>query len=113
MSSNSQETLSGPAVDTSQLPKAIAASARLVDATLDAVLPQPAGRQARVQEAMRYAIMAGGKRLRPFLVLHSARLFGVDDSRSLRVGAAIEGLHTYSLVPDDLPCVDQRNLSPR
>jgi len=96
--------------DTSGLPKAIAASARLVDATLDGVLPQPAGRQSRVQEAMRYAITAGGKRLRPFLVLHSARLFGVDDSRSLRVGAAIEALHTYSLVHDDLPCMDDDDL---
>ncbi len=65
-----------------QLPKAIAASARLVDAALDAVLPSPAGPQARVQEAMRYAIQAGGKRLRPFLVLHSARLFGVPDARA-------------------------------
>jgi len=111
MSSNSQEVpLKTPAPDTSQLPQAIAASARLVDAMLDAVLPQPAGRQARVQEAMRYAIMAGGKRLRPFLVLHSARLFGVDDSRSLRVGAAIEALHTYSLVHDDLPCMDDDDL---
>jgi farnesyl diphosphate synthase len=93
-----------------QLNGAIAASARLVDSALDAVLPRPEGRQARVQEAMRYAIMAGGKRLRPFLVLHSARLFGVDDSRSLRVGAAIEALHTYSLVHDDLPCMDDDDL---
>jgi len=93
-----------------ELPKAIAASARLVDSALDAVLPAPAGRQARVQEAMRYAVQAGGKRLRPFLVLYSARLFGVDDSRSLRVGAAIEALHTYSLVHDDLPCMDDDDL---
>jgi len=92
------------------LPKAISESAKLVDSTLDAVLPQPAGRQARVQEAMRYAVMGGGKRLRPFLVLHSARLFGVDDARSLRVGAAIECLHTYSLVHDDLPCMDDDDL---
>jgi farnesyl diphosphate synthase len=96
--------------DTSLLPRAIAASAKAVDATLDGVLPRPAGRQARVQEAMRYAITAGGKRLRPFLVLHSARLFGVDDTRSLRVGAAIEALHTYSLVHDDLPCMDDDDL---
>src|SRR6201999_3520066 len=53
---------------------------------------------------------AGGKRLRPFLVLHSARLFGVDDARSLRVGGAIEVLHTYSLVHDDLPCMDDDDL---
>jgi farnesyl diphosphate synthase len=113
MSSNSHEAVKTPvgrAVDTSQLPAAIAASAKLVDSALDAVLPLPEGRQARVQEAMRYAIMAGGKRLRPFLVLHSARLFGVDDSRSLRVGAAIEALHTYSLVHDDLPCMDDDDL---
>jgi farnesyl diphosphate synthase len=97
-------------VDSSLLPATIAASAKLVDATLDAVLPKPQGRQARVQEAMRYAIMAGGKRLRPFLVLHSARLFGVQDQRSLRVGAAIEALHTYSLVHDDLPCMDDDDL---
>ena len=59
---------------------------------------------------MRYATFAGGKRLRPFLVLHSARLFGVDDAHSLRVGAAIEVLHTYSLVHDDLPCMDDDDL---
>ena len=106
----SNNSLDLPAIDTKALPKTIAASAKLVDAALDAVLPLPTGRQARVQEAMRYAIMAGGKRLRPFLVLHSARLFGVDDSRSLRVGAAIESLHTYSLVHDDLPCMDDDDL---
>ena len=99
-----------PATSHANLTGAIAATAKLVDSTLDAVLPQPAGRHARVQEAMRYAVMAGGKRLRPFLVLHSARLFGVDDSRSLRVGAAIEALHTYSLVHDDLPCMDDDDL---
>ena len=75
-----------------------------------AVLPRPHGAQARVQEAMRYATFAGGKRLRPFLVLHSARLFGVDDAAALRVGAAIEALHTYSLVHDDLPCMDDDDL---
>jgi farnesyl diphosphate synthase len=92
------------------LPRAIAASAAAVDAMLETVLPRPHGPQARVQEAMRYATFAGGKRLRPFLVLHSARLFGVDDSCSLRVGAAIEALHTYSLVHDDLPCMDDDDL---
>jgi farnesyl diphosphate synthase len=92
------------------LSAAIAASARLVDATLDGVLPKPEGPGARLTEAMRYATFAGGKRLRPFLVLHSARLFGVADSRALRVGAAIEALHTYSLVHDDLPCMDDDDL---
>jgi farnesyl diphosphate synthase len=96
--------------DAGALKAAIAESAGLVDAALDALLPVPAGRQARVQEAMRYAIQAGGKRLRPFLVLQSARLFGVPDARALRVGAAIESLHTYSLVHDDLPCMDDDDL---
>ena len=92
------------------LAHAIAASAAAVDSVLEAVLPQPHGPQGRVQEAMRYATFAGGKRLRPFLVLHAARLFGVDDARSLRVGSALEVLHTYSLVHDDLPCMDDDDL---
>src|ERR1700759_792280 len=93
-----------------RLPKAIEESARAVDAVLEQVLPRPEGPQGRVQEAMRYATFAGGKRLRPFLVLHSARLFGVDDGKALRVGSAIEVLHTYSLVHDDLPCMDDDDL---
>jgi farnesyl diphosphate synthase len=101
------EPTPGPA---GALPRAIAASAKAVDATLEAVLPHPHGPQGRVQEAMRYATFAGGKRLRPFLVLHSARLFGIDDAHSLRVGSAIEVLHTYSLVHDDLPCMDDDDL---
>lgn len=96
--------------DAAALKAAIAESAGLVDAALDALLPVPKGRQGRVQEAMRYAIQAGGKRLRPFLVLQSARLFGVPDPRALRVAAAIESLHTYSLVHDDLPCMDDDDL---
>src|SRR5665213_1241012 len=92
------------------LPRAIAASAAAVDSVLETVLPKSHGPQGRVQEAMRYATFAGGKRLRPFLVLHSARLFGVDDAHSLRVGSAIEVLHTYSLVHDDLPCMDDDDL---
>jgi farnesyl diphosphate synthase len=100
----------GSDVDPGLLPAAIAAGEKMVDSVLAALLPQPAGRQARVQEAMRYAVMGGGKRLRPFLVLHSARLFGVPDERALRVGAAIECLHTYSLVHDDLPCMDDDDL---
>ena len=101
------DSASGHAAD---LPKAIAASAKAVDGVLEQVLPQPHGPQGRVQEAMRYATFAGGKRLRPFLVLHSARLFGVDDSQALRVGSALEALHTYSLVHDDLPCMDDDGL---
>src|SRR5579862_5432629 len=96
--------------DKAALPRAIAASAAAVDSVLETVLPKPHGPQGRVQEAMRYATFAGGKRLRPFLVLHSARLFGVEGALSLRVGSAIEVLHTYSLVHDDLPCMDDDDL---
>src|SRR6476661_3282416 len=84
----------------------MAASAKAVETTLEQILPKPHGLHARIHEAMRYATFAGGKRLRPFLVLHSARMFGVDQDRAARAAAAIEVLHTYSLVHDDLPCMD-------
>jgi farnesyl diphosphate synthase len=92
------------------LPQALAAAARRVDDALEKLLPKPQGLHARVQEAMRYATFAGGKRLRPFLVLNAARLFSVDPERAVRVAAAIEVLHTYSLVHDDLPCMDDDDL---
>src|SRR5258705_13596090 len=110
--SGAVKTPPGRAGDTAQhdqLNGAIAASAKLVDSALEAVLPVPAGRQARVQEAMRYAIMAGGKRLRPFLVLHSARLFGGGDSRAPRGGAGIGALHTSSPGHDDLPRMENEH----
>jgi farnesyl diphosphate synthase len=81
-----------------------------VEAVLEHVLPKPAGRHARVQEAMRYAIFAGGKRLRPFMTLQFAALFGAPDLGAGRTAAAIEALHTYSLVHDDLPCMDDDDL---
>ncbi len=89
---------------------ALTQAAKSVDGVLDQLLPRPHGPQGRVQEAMRYAVLAGGKRLRPFLVLQSARLFAVPPERALRVGAAIEAVHTYSLVHDDLPCMDDDDL---
>jgi farnesyl diphosphate synthase len=89
---------------------AMTRSAKAVEAVLDEILPKPHGLHARIHDAMRYATFAGGKRLRPFLVVHSARLFGVDEARALRAAAAIEVLHTYSLVHDDLPCMDDDDL---
>ena len=86
------------------------AAAKAVEQALEALLPQPHGRHARVHEAMRYAVFAGGKRLRPFLTLSCARLFDVPEARALRAAAAIEVLHTYSLVHDDLPCMDDDDL---
>ena len=77
-----------------------------VEATLDALLPPSTGEEARVVEAMRYATLGGGKRLRAFLVCESAALFDIDPSAARRVAAAIECMHAYSLVHDDLPCMD-------
>ncbi len=94
----------------SRFEAALGRSAQAVDAALDRLLPQPEGLHARIHEAMRYAVFAGGKRLRPFLVLHSAGLFGVPDEQAVRTAAAIEALHTYSLVHDDLPCMDDDDL---
>ncbi|TWT00734.1 polyprenyl synthetase family protein [Reyranella sp. CPCC 100927] len=85
-------------------------AAAAVAAALERLLPAPDGLHARVHEAMRYAVFAGGKRLRPFLVLQSARLFAVEREHAVRVAAAIEALHTYSLVHDDLPCMDDDDL---
>jgi farnesyl diphosphate synthase len=96
--------------DFSGLPAALQVAGEQVDAALETLLPTAAGLQARVQEAMRYAIFAGGKRLRPFLVLQSAGLFGLTPEQVLRAAAAIEAVHTYSLVHDDLPCMDDDDL---
>jgi farnesyl diphosphate synthase len=84
----------------------MAAVAEEVEATLDRVLPRVHGPAARLHEAMRYATLGGGKRLRPFLAVASADLFEVPRQRSVRVGAAIELIHGYSLVHDDLPAMD-------
>ena len=92
------------------LRRAMADMAQVVDGLLDRLLPQPHGLHERVHQAMRYAVFAGGKRLRPFLVLRSAALFGIDPAYALRVAAAVEVLHTYSLVHDDLPCMDDDDL---
>jgi farnesyl diphosphate synthase len=73
-------------------------------------LPGERVRPARVLEAMRYASLGGGKRLRPFLVAESAALFRVPRRNSLMVGAALECVHCYSLVHDDLPAMDNDDL---
>jgi farnesyl diphosphate synthase len=64
----------------------------------------------RLREAMEYAVLGGGKRLRPFLVLECAALFDVPPSQALRAGAALECIHCYSLVHDDLPAMDDDDL---
>lgn len=77
-----------------------------METVLDELLPVPAGAQSIIMKAMRYAALGGGKRLRPFLVIETARLFGFEEKPVWETAAALECLHVYSLVHDDLPCMD-------
>lgn len=81
-----------------------------MNAALDQLLPRVQGPEARLLEAMRYAALGAGKRLRPFLTLEAGAMFDADESALLRTAAAIECIHTYSLVHDDLPCMDDDDL---
>jgi farnesyl diphosphate synthase len=90
--------------------EALRRSAQAVDAKLDALLPRGDGPEARLFEAMRYATLNGGKRFRPFLALETARLFDVRQDSALRVAAAIECVHSYSLAHDDLPAMDDDDM---
>jgi len=76
----------------------------------DDVLPDEIARPKRLMDAMRYSSLAGGKRLRPFLAVESAAVFGVPRSAALLVGAALECIHCYSLIHDDLPAMDNSDL---
>jgi farnesyl diphosphate synthase len=87
---------------------ALATVAKSVDDLLDRLIPALPNN--RLRDAMRYAVLGQGKRLRPFLVVVSARLFDVPELQALRVGAALEALHCYSLVHDDLPAMDDDDL---
>ena len=76
----------------------------------DALLPDEIARPKRLMDAMRYSSLGGGKRLRPFLVVESSAVFGVDRNAALLVGAALECIHCYSLIHDDLPAMDNSDL---
>ncbi len=92
------------------LTQAMEDTAADVELLLDRLLPMPEGPEGRVAEAMRYATLGGGKRFRPYLACEAAKLFTVSEDRALRTAAAIECVHTYSLVHDDLPCMDDDDL---
>ncbi len=89
---------------------ALSEAASFLEATLDALLPKPNGPEDRLVEAMRYAALGSGRRWRAFLVLQSGRLFGVDRRASGRVAAAVECLHAYARVHDDLPAIDDAQM---
>ena len=92
------------------LSDALADSAAQVEKFLDQLLVVEDATEHRLHEAMRYATLEGGKRLRPFLVMQSASLFGVGERSALRTGSALELIHCYSLVHDDLPAMDDDDL---
>ena len=81
-----------------------------IDRAFDALLPVPDDARARLYEAMRYAAIGGGKRIRPLLVIAACDLFKVDRARSMRVALAVECIHVYSLIHDDLPSMDDDDL---
>jgi farnesyl diphosphate synthase len=89
---------------------ALADTAAQVEKFLDQLLAVEDATEHRLHEAIRYATLDGGKRLRPFLVMQSANLFGVGERSALRTGAALELIHCYSLVHDDLPAMDDDDL---
>lgn len=96
--------------DHSLLKDGLAQVQREVDSVFDALLPVPQDTRARLVEAMRYAAIGGGKRVRPLLLVSTAELFGVDRDRALRAACAVEAIHVYSLIHDDLPCMDDDDL---
>lgn len=77
-----------------------------IDRAFDGLLPVPEDPRARLVETMRYAAIGGGKRLRPLLLITVAQMFGADRESAILAGCAIEAIHIYSLVHDDLPCMD-------
>src|ERR1700751_6047341 len=89
---------------------ALAHAAQSVERTMDRLLPKGDAGEARVFEAMRYSSLGGGKRLRAFFVLAGATLFKVSPVSALRTASAIELMHAYSLIHDDLPAMDDDDL---
>lgn len=89
---------------------ALAQVAADVDAAFEALLPVPDDARAALYQAMRHAAIGGGKRLRPLLVVSAAALFGVARARALQAALAVECIHVYSLIHDDLPCMDDDDL---
>lgn len=81
-----------------------------VNRTISKLLPETDLPEALLYDAMRHGTLAGGKRLRPFLLMCSARIFNVDPNRARRVAAALELVHCYSLIHDDLPAMDDAAL---
>ena len=98
------------AVENDILKAALARIQDEIDSAFDAILAVPEGPRGRLVEAMRYAAIGGGKRVRPLLLAATAELFGVDRAAAVNAGCAVESIHAYSLIHDDLPCMDDDEL---
>ena len=92
------------------LKPALDAIGKAMDQRFDRLLPVPQDSRARLFNAMRHAVIGGGKRMRPLLVVAACDLFDIDREKALRVALAIECVHCYSLIHDDLPCMDDDDL---
>ncbi|MDO9249417.1 MAG: polyprenyl synthetase family protein [Phenylobacterium sp.] len=90
----------------SELAHRVTEAADLVTVALDELLPRAEGPEARLTEAMRYAALGPGKRLRPFFAIETGKMFDLDERPVLRAACAVECVHAYSLVHDDLPAMD-------
>jgi len=88
----------------------LSARTKIVDRALDRYLPAPSAKPATIHKAMRYSVFAGGKRLRPVLTLAAAEACGGKIPAALPAACAVECIHTYSLIHDDLPCMDDDDL---
>ena len=92
------------------LEKNFARSSKIVDEVLDELIPSAETAPQRLYEAVRWSIFAGGKRFRPALLLAVGEVFGANEAKLLRTASAIEMIHTYSLIHDDLPAMDDDGL---
>lgn len=96
--------------DEDRLASAFRRIQREVDTAFDRFLPVPPDTRARLVEAMRYAALGGGKRVRPLLTVATAALYVAERDTAVRAGCAVEAIHVYSLIHDDLPCMDDDDL---
>lgn len=92
------------------LGRALRTIQREIDQAFDALLPLPEDSRSHLVQAMRHAAIGGGKRVRPFLLVTTAEMYGASRVSAVRAACAIEAIHVYSLVHDDLPCMDDDDL---
>ena len=99
-----------PGLSELSVKQALTGFADTMTGTLEALLPLPAGPEGNLYDAMRYSALGSGKFIRPYIVRTSALIFGVPETRYLRAGAAVEMVHAYSLIHDDLPAMDDDDM---